>query len=124
MKISDEEFIRIAEKTLDRVPDEIMSRVRNVSITVEDRPSPELLEEMGLPPDEPLLGLYNGMSLAEQSVTWPSFYPDSIILFKAPLLEMCRDRDELEEEIEITIVHEIAHYFGISDERLVELGYE
>jgi predicted Zn-dependent protease with MMP-like domain len=123
MKISHEAFVRIAERALDRIPGEIMSRVKNVSITVEDRPSPELLAEMGLPPDEPLLGLYTGLALPEQSLTWPSLYPDSIILFKKPLLEMCRNVRELEEEIEITIVHEIAHYFGISDERLAELGY-
>jgi len=123
MRISDEAFVRIAEKTLDRIPGEIMSRVKNISITVEDRPSPELLAEMGLPPGEPLLGLYTGLALPEQSLTWPSFYPDSIILFKKPLLEMCRNISELQEEIEITIVHEIAHYFGISDARLAELGY-
>jgi predicted Zn-dependent protease with MMP-like domain len=123
MNLSDEEFAGIAERTLDRIPGEIMSRVKNVSITVEDLPSPELLEEMGLPPGEPLLGLYTGMALPERSVTWPSLYPDAIILFKIPLLEICRDIHELEKEIEITIVHEIAHYFGISDERLAELGY-
>lgn len=123
MKISDEAFVRIAERTLNRIPEEIMNRVKNVSITVEDRPSPELLAEMGLPPDEPLLGLYTGLALPEQSLTWPSLYPDSIILFKKPLLAMCRNVRELEEEIEITVVHEIAHYFGISDQRLTELGY-
>ncbi len=123
MKISDEAFVRIAERTLNRIPEEIMNRVKNVSITVEDRPSPELLAEMGLPPDEPLLGLYTGLALPEQSLTWPSLYPDSIILFKKPLLAMCRNVRELEEEIEITVVHEIAHYFGISDQRLAELGY-
>lgn len=123
MKISDEAFVRIAERTLNRIPEEIMNRVKNVSITVEDRPSPELLAEMGLPPDEPLLGLYTGLALPEQSLTWPSLYPDSIILFKKPLLAMCRNVRELEEEIEITVVHEIAHYFGISDQKLTELGY-
>ncbi len=123
MNLSDKEFARIAARVLDRIPDEIMQQVSNVAITVEDRPWPELLEDMGLPEDEPLLGLYTGTSLPDRSITWPSVYPDTIILFKEPLLEMCSDVTELEEEIEITIVHEIAHYFGIGEERLVELGY-
>ncbi|HNY66127.1 MAG TPA: metallopeptidase family protein [Deltaproteobacteria bacterium] len=122
-KISDREFIRIAELALDRIPDEIMEYVRNVAITVEDWPSPDLLEALDLPADEPLLGVYTGTALPDRSLTWPALYPDTIILFKEPLLEICRDRLELEEEIEITIVHEIAHYFGIDEERLIELGY-
>jgi predicted Zn-dependent protease with MMP-like domain len=124
LKVSEKEFSRIAGRALDRIPEEIMEHVRNVAVVVEDRPDPELLDLMGLPPGEPLLGVYTGTALTEQSLTWPEFYPDTIILFRLPLLEMCRDREELEYEIEITVVHEIAHYFGISEERLIELGYE
>lgn len=123
LKMSDREFSRIAGRVLDRIPDAIMEHVRNVAVMIEDWPDPELLEAMGLPEDEPLLGVYTGASLTERSFTWPEPYPDTIILFKGPLLDMCRNRKELEEEIEITIVHEIAHYFGISEERLIELGY-
>ncbi|HQG31843.1 MAG TPA: metallopeptidase family protein [Deltaproteobacteria bacterium] len=124
LNVSEPEFRRIAARALDRIPDEIMRHVSNVAVTVEDWPDPELLDAMGLPEDEPLLGVYTGTALPERSVTWPSFYPDTIILFRKPLLEMCRSRHELEEEIEITVVHEIAHYFGIGEERLRELGYE
>lgn len=124
MRISDQEFERIVDRALEAIPDELMRHVRNVAIRVEDRPSPELLEEMGFPEDEPLLGVYTGEALTEKSVSFPSLYPDTIILFKEPLLDFCRDIEELEEEIEITVVHEIAHYFGISEERLVELGYD
>lgn len=124
MKINDKEFERIVGRSLDRIPDEIMRHVKNVAIRVEDRPEPELLEEMGMPEDEILFGLYTGEALPDRLVTFPSFYPDTIILFKEPLLDFCRDIEELEEEIEITVVHEIAHYFGISEERLAELGYD
>lgn len=123
MKISDEEFERIVGRSLDRIPEELMLHVRNVAIRVEDRPSPDLLEEMGMPEDDLLLGVYTGEALPDRTFTFPSFYPDTIILFKEPLLEVCRDIEELEEEIEVTVVHEIAHYFGISEERLEELGY-
>jgi predicted Zn-dependent protease with MMP-like domain len=87
-------------------------------------PLQEILEEMDLPPDEPLLGVFQGVSLMERSVTAPPLFPDTIFLFQEPLEEMCESLEELEEQIEITVVHEIAHFFGFSEERLAELGYE
>ncbi len=123
MNLSDATFARIVRRAVDRIPDEIMRHVRNVAITVEDRPSEELLADMGLPPDEPLLGLYTGVALPERSLSSPEIFPDAIILYREPLLDICETIEELEEEIEITVVHEIAHYFGISEERLEELGY-
>ncbi|HPI93533.1 MAG TPA: metallopeptidase family protein [Deltaproteobacteria bacterium] len=123
MNLSDQEFARIVRRSIDRIPDEIMRHVENVAITVEDRPSRELLDDMGIPPDDTLLGVYTGIALPERSMTSPSFYPDTIIIFKEPLLDICTSISELEDEIEITVVHEIAHYFGISEERLAGLGY-
>ena len=123
MKLNDKEFNRIVRQAIESIPDEIMQHVMNVAISVEERPSPELLEDMGFPANEPLLGVYTGVALPERSVSSPEFFPDTIILFREPLLKICDTIDELEEEIAITVVHEIAHYFGISEERLVELGY-
>ena len=83
-----------------------------------------MLEEMGYPPDEPLLGLYEGAALAEHSFfAPPPLHPDTIFIFQEPLEEMCESLAELEREIEITVVHEVAHFLGISEERLEELGY-
>lgn len=124
MKLSRSEFRRIVERALDNIPDEIMVHITNVAVTVQDAPSPELLEEMGMDPDEPLFGIYTGVSLPERSATYPELMPDTIVIFRKPLLEWCTSIEELEEEIETTIVHEIAHYFGISEERLAELGYD
>ncbi|HOJ15261.1 MAG TPA: metallopeptidase family protein [Deltaproteobacteria bacterium] len=124
MKVSDREFARIVARALDNIPEEIMRHVENVAVTIEDRHSPEVLEEMGLEPDEPLFGLYTGVALTEREISSPELMPDTIVIFKEPLLEYCTSREELEEEIEITVVHEIAHYFGISEERLAELGYD
>ncbi|HOS96524.1 MAG TPA: metallopeptidase family protein [Deltaproteobacteria bacterium] len=123
MNLNDAAFARIVRRAVDRIPDEIMRHVQNVAITVEDWPSEELLADMGLPPDEPLLGVYTGVALPERSLSSPEIFPDTIILFREPLLDICETVEELEEEIEITVVHEIAHYFGISEERLEELGY-
>jgi predicted Zn-dependent protease with MMP-like domain len=124
MKLSDREFAEIILSALDRIPPEFRHHIANVAITVQDRPPRALMEEMGLPPGEELFGIYMGGSLTERSVTYPSLYSESIMVFKEPL-ENARDTpEELVDEIEITIVHEVAHFFGISEERLRELGYD
>jgi predicted Zn-dependent protease with MMP-like domain len=83
-----------------------------------------MLREMGVPPDETLFGIFEGVPLTERSITEPPLYPDTILIFQEPLEEACDTVEELEEEIEITVVHEVAHFVGMSEERLAELGYE
>ncbi len=124
MKISNKEFDRVVQQAIGRIPEEIRRHLDNILITVQKRPSPEMLDEMGYPPDEPLLGIYWGVPLNERTVAEPPLYPDTIFIFKEPLEEMCATREELEEEIEITVAHEVAHFLGMSEERLAELGYE
>jgi predicted Zn-dependent protease with MMP-like domain len=124
MKLSNAEFDRIVRQAIRRIPEEIRRHLDNILITVQKRPAPDMLEEMGYPPDEPLLGVYWGVPLNERSIAEPPLYPDTIYIFKEPLEEMCIDRAELEEEIEITVAHEVAHYLGMSEERLAELGYD
>jgi predicted Zn-dependent protease with MMP-like domain len=123
MKLSEKDFDRIVKKAIRSIPDEIHQYLDNIVISVKKRPSKKMLQEMGLSPEEPLLGVYDGVSLMDRSATSPPLFPDSIILFQEPLEEMCETIQELEEEIEITVVHEVAHFVGISEERLEELGY-
>jgi predicted Zn-dependent protease with MMP-like domain len=124
MKLSEKDFDRIVKKVIRNIPQEIQQYLDNIVISVKKRPSNEMLQEMGLSPEEPLLGVYDGVSLMDRSVTSPPLFPDSIILFQEPLEEMCETIQELEDEIEITVVHEVAHFVGISEERLEELGYD
>jgi predicted Zn-dependent protease with MMP-like domain len=106
-------FEALVERALDEIPDEIAALVSNLVVLVEDDP----------PPDDPgLLGLYDGVSLTERSADHTGL-PDRITIFRGPLLEMCAGEDELLREVRITVVHEIAHHFGIDDARLHELGY-
>ncbi|HET7429969.1 MAG TPA: metallopeptidase family protein [Nocardioides sp.] len=106
-------FDALVEQALDQIPDEIAGLVHNVVVLVEDDP----------PADEPdLLGLYDGVSLTERGADHTGL-PDRITVYRRPLLEMCADAEELVREVRITVVHEIAHHFGIDDERLHELGY-
>jgi predicted Zn-dependent protease with MMP-like domain len=113
MYVDRAEFERLVEAALDDIPDEIARQVDNVVVLVEDDP----------PAEEPdLLGVYVGVSLTERTHDH-SGLPDRITVFRRPLMEMCRDRDELVHEIGVTVVHEVAHHFGIDDDRLHELGY-
>ncbi len=124
MKLNPKEFDRAVRRAYNRIPAEIRERMGNVVLTVQKRPTPEMLEESGYPPDEPLLGLYWGDSLQERSFfTPPPLHPDTIYVFQESLEEMCETVRELEREIEITVVHEIAHFLGIEEGRLEELGY-
>ncbi len=113
--MSPEEFDALVEQALDEIPDELASLVQNVVVLVEEEP----------PEDEPddLLGLYDGVALTERDSSVIPGLPDRIFIFRGPLLDLCEDRDELVEEIRITVVHEVAHHFGIDDDRLHDLGY-
>jgi predicted Zn-dependent protease with MMP-like domain len=123
MKLSDKDFDRIVKRAIRRIPEELRKHLENVLISVRKRASREMLEEMEIPPGEELLGFFSGVPLLDQSVIAPPLYSDTIFIFQEPLEAMCRTVDELEQEIELTVVHEIAHYFGIGEERLEELGY-
>jgi len=122
LKLNEMEFDRVVKRAIKRIPSEIRHHLRNILISVQKRPSKDVLEEVGLSYNEPLLGLYTGVSLKDRSSNYPPMYPDTIILFQEPLEKMCETVEELEEQIEITVVHEIAHFLGISEERLAELG--
>jgi predicted Zn-dependent protease with MMP-like domain len=113
MELGRAAFEELVEQALDEIPDQLAALVQNVVVLVEDEP----------PADEPdLLGVYDGVSLTERSADHTGL-PDRITIFRRPLLEMCEDADELVREVRITVVHEIAHHFGIDDDRLHDLGY-
>lgn len=110
-----ERFDELVDAALDDIPDELARLVRNVVVLVEDEP-PE-----GEPDD--LLGLYDGVALTERDSSMLMHLPDRIFIFRGPLLDMCESEEELIEEVRITVVHEVAHHFGIDDARLHDLGY-
>jgi predicted Zn-dependent protease with MMP-like domain len=124
MKLTKKEFDKVVTRALSRIPEELRQHLDNILISVQERPPLEILEEMDGPADEPLLGLFQGTPLTERSVSAPPLFPDTILLFQEPLEEISETLEELEEQIEMTVVHEIAHFFGLSEMRLAELGYE
>ena len=123
MRISRQEFEDAVERALEMIPEMFRAQLNNMTIAVEDQPSRELLDEMDMPPDETLFGVFTGIPLPERSVIEPPLYPDVILIFREPLMAACSSFEVLEEEIAITVVHEVAHYMGLTEEQLEELGY-
>jgi len=114
MDVADEDFEQYVADALDSLPEQLLARLDNVAILVEAEP----------PADDPdLLGLYDGIALTDRDSTYTFTVPDRILIFRGPLLRMCRDVDELIDEVRITVVHEIAHHFGIDDEQLHAWGW-
>ena len=111
-------------RVLDRLPRRFREQLRNVEFVVEERPSTELLRAEGLDPrHHTLYGLYQGVPLPDRSHLDPPLLPDKITIFAEPLMQAFRDPDELREEIRLTVLHEIAHYFGMDDKQIEKLGY-
>jgi predicted Zn-dependent protease with MMP-like domain len=113
--LSDEQFEDAVSDALDEIPAELAELMDNVVVLVDQEP----------PPDDPdLLGVYEGTPLTERDSWWAAgALPDRVTIFKGPLERMCESAAELREEIAITVIHEVAHHFGIDDKRLHELGW-
>jgi predicted Zn-dependent protease with MMP-like domain len=114
--MSRDEFEGAVADGLDAVPAELAKLMDNVVVLVED----------DAPDDDPdLLGLYEGTPLTERGEWWAAgSLPDRITIFRNPILEICDTRDDVVDEVRVTVIHEIAHHFGIDDERLHELGWD
>jgi len=114
VELSDEAFDDAVSDALDHIPGQFLEELDNVVILVEDEPDG---------PDKNLLGLYEGIPLSERDSFYGAVLPDRIFIYRGPLKRMCESVDELVEEIGVTVVHEIAHFFGIEDDHLDELGW-
>jgi predicted Zn-dependent protease with MMP-like domain len=111
-------------RVLDKLPKQFRKQLHNVEVVIEERPGEELFLDAGLDPEyDTLYGLYQGVPLPDRSSLYPPILPDKITIFSEPLLRDFPDPDELREQIRITVLHEIAHYFGFDDDEIDKLGY-
>jgi predicted Zn-dependent protease with MMP-like domain len=118
--MSPADFEAAVSAALDRIPADIAKAMDNVAVFIDDDYTPQPGED----PETVLLGLYEGVPLTERDGWWDAgSLPDRITIYRQPILEICRSREEVIHEVAITVTHEIAHHFGISDERLRELGW-
>ncbi len=117
-------FRRLVEEALDTLPPDFRERLTNVEIFVEDEPARSQIETAGLDPDEnTLFGLYEGVPLIEREHNFGMALPDRITIFYRPLVESFQSPAEIREQIRVTVVHEIAHFFGMDDDEIEDLGY-
>jgi predicted Zn-dependent protease with MMP-like domain len=115
VEMSRERFEELVGDALDEVPQELLDLLDNVVILVADEPPRG---------DRDLLGLYEGHALTDRGWDYAGVLPDRITIYRNPTLRICDTEDDVVEEVAVTVVHELAHHFGISDERLHELGWE
>ncbi|BBZ78319.1 hypothetical protein MANY_36560 [Mycolicibacterium anyangense] len=113
VEMSPQRFEDLVSDALDLIPPKLAAAIDNVVVLVEARH----------PEDPELLGLYEGIALTERDSTYAGALPDTITIYRDSLLEICDTDDDVVEEVAITVIHEIAHHFGIDDDRLHELGW-
>ena len=110
--VSRERFEELVAEALDTIPPDLAREMSNVAVFVEDDP-----------PEEGLLGLYEGVALTERTGSYAGVLPDRITIYREAILRRCATEAEVVEQVRITVVHEVAHHFGIDDDRLDELGW-
>lgn len=115
IEVTPGDFEDLVAAALEEVPAELARLVDNVYFIVEDDAPAE---------DPQLLGLYEGIALTERDSRYAGALPDRITIYRRPILRICDSIDDVIDEVHITVVHEIAHHFGIDDDRLHELGYD
>jgi len=116
LSVESERFDELVAEALDGVPGELLALMTNVVVLVEDEPPDR--------DDADPLGLYEGIPLTERDGWYSGVLPDRITIYRGPVVRRCASWAEAVDEIRITVVHEIAHHFGIDDDRLAELGYD
>jgi predicted Zn-dependent protease with MMP-like domain len=114
-------FLQLVDEALDSIPPRFRDAMKNIAIVVEDEPSGAQLEEVGIEPPDTLLGLYEGTPLTERQWADGNRLPDKITLFQGPIEDSSEDEDDLVVAIGETLIHEVGHYFGLSEEEIEEI---
>ena len=114
-------FERLVAEAVMLIPKRFRDQMKNLALVVEDEPSLQLLQEMEIDPPDSLYGLYQGTPLPERSWAFGNALPDRITIFQRPIEEDCEDEDEVRAVIGETLIHEVGHYFGMSEEEIEEI---
>jgi predicted Zn-dependent protease with MMP-like domain len=114
-------FERLVREAVTLIPRRFRREIVNLALVVESEPSGELLEEMEIEPPDTLYGLYQGTPLTERTWAYGNTLPDRIVIFQRPIEEDCEDDDEIRAVIGETLIHEVGHYFGLSEEEIEEI---
>ena len=114
-------FEDLVSEAIDSLPLELAVRMENVEVVVEDEPPLDMVAQLA--PGSTLLGLYHGVPLTQRGMNYDRMLPDKISIYRGPIVRMARTPDRIREQVRRTVIHEIAHHFGIDDDRLHELGW-
>ena len=123
IKVSKRDFEGLVEQALADLPEQFAEFLEEVPVEVHTRPSVKLLRELGMEDDELLMGLYRGVDRTRRSVEDSGRLPDAVYVFQEDHELVCDSREQLVEEVRKTVLHEIGHHFGMTEEDLDELGY-
>lgn len=115
------EFLELVNEALEDIPQQFRDALTNIAIVVEDEPTPDQLEEVGIEPPDTLLGLYQGTPLPERQWAHGNTLPDKVTLFQIPIEEASENEDDVVVAIGETLIHELGHYFGLSEEEIEEI---
>jgi predicted Zn-dependent protease with MMP-like domain len=124
MKLTRRQFEKLVLDELKTLPKAFRRALANIAIVVEDWPDRATMREFGVRRRDELFGAYLGTPLPERDADYGNTLPDKICIYQKPLEDFCSGREELREQVHITLLHEIGHYFGLDEDRLAELGYE
>lgn len=123
INVSEEEFQQLMEQAMESIPKKFKERMDNIAFLVEQYPSPSDLSRLGMTNGRQLLGLYSGIPYTHRNTWYAGTMPDRIILFQKNIEAICRTNEELNAKIREVVIHEIAHYFGMTDKEIREAGY-
>jgi predicted Zn-dependent protease with MMP-like domain len=121
-QFTSEEFEQLVVQALDALPEFFQQKLQNIEVVVADWPSPVERQSVGLKPGQLLFGLYQGIPLTKRTSHYGLVLPDKITIYRLPIERVCRTREQVIARVQHTVKHEIAHHFGISDDRLRQLG--
>lgn len=116
-----ERFTVLVEEALREIPSRFRDAMKNVAVVVEDEPSPALLDDLEMEPDDTLFGLYQGTPLTERDSHYGNTLPDRISIYQLPIEDACEDEDDIRQCVAETVIHEFGHYFGLSEEEIQEI---
>ena len=122
MHFSEENFERLVSQALDELPPYFQEKINNVEVLIKSWPSRRELRDAGVPPGHTLLGLYSGIPLTARTHNYGLVTPDTITLYQGPIEQAATRPEQIPGIVRHTVIHEFAHHFGISDDRLRELG--
>jgi predicted Zn-dependent protease with MMP-like domain len=118
MNMQRTDFEKLVVDALDDLPDEFQRKLENIDVVVEDEPSEDTLKRMNIIPPRILLGLYQGVPLSRRGRGYANVMPDKISIYQTPIESICRTEEELKERVREVVMHEIGHYFGLSEEQI------